>query len=164
MYFADEAIIVTNPEVSSVRDSDRIIGMLAAKTRRAERSEAPVKAHLLLTRYDPERVARGEMIKVEDVQEILAIPLLGVIPESQSVLRASNTGTPRRARWKTPMRQRVHGCRQAIPRRGPAPSLHRCRQTRLLLAPLRHRANVPTQGDSWHFWTSYRKRTPTAAQ
>lgn len=94
LYFADAAIIVTNPEVSSVRDSDRIIGILASRSRRAERSESPVELNLLLTRYDPSRVAKGEMLTVEDVKEILSIPLLGVIPESESVLRASNTGTP----------------------------------------------------------------------
>jgi septum site-determining protein MinD len=94
LYFADAAVIVTNPEVSSVRDSDRIIGILASRSRRAERNEAPVELNLLLTRYDSVRVARGEMMTVEDVQEILSIPLLGVIPESESVLRASNTGTP----------------------------------------------------------------------
>jgi septum site-determining protein MinD len=94
LYFADTAIIVTNPEVSSVRDSDRIIGILASRSRRAERNEAPVEVNLLLTRYDFGRVSRGEMMTVEDVQEILSIPLLGVIPESESVLRASNTGTP----------------------------------------------------------------------
>ena len=94
LYLADHAVIVTNPEVSSVRDSDRIIGLLASKSRRAEQNQEPVKEHLLLTRYSSERVARGEMLTVEDVQEILSIPLLGVIPESESVLRASNTGTP----------------------------------------------------------------------
>jgi septum site-determining protein MinD len=94
MYFADEAVVVTNPEVSSVRDSDRVIGLLASKTRRAEKGETPVKAHLLLTRYDPDRVARGDMMKMEDVLEILSIPLLGIIPESPTVLKASNTGTP----------------------------------------------------------------------
>jgi septum site-determining protein MinD len=94
LYFADTAIIVTNPEVSSVRDSDRIIGILSSRSRRAERNEPPVELHLLLTRYDPARVTKGEMLTVEDVQEILSIPLLGVIPESESVLRASNTGTP----------------------------------------------------------------------
>lgn len=93
LYFADEAVVVTNPEVSSVRDSDRIIGILQSKSRRAEAGEA-VKEHLLLTRYNPERVANGEMLSVEDVQDILAIPLLGVIPESQSVLKASNQGMP----------------------------------------------------------------------
>jgi septum site-determining protein MinD len=94
LYFADSAIIVTNPEVSSVRDSDRIIGLLASKSRRAERNEKAVTEHLLLTRYSAERVARGEMLTVEDVKEILSIPLLGIIPESETVLRASNTGTP----------------------------------------------------------------------
>jgi septum site-determining protein MinD len=94
LYHADTAVIVTNPEVSSVRDSDRIIGLLASKSRRAERNEAPVEVHLLLTRYSPERVARGEMLSVEDVKEILSVPLLGIIPESETVLKASNTGTP----------------------------------------------------------------------
>lgn len=94
LYFADTAIIVTNPEVSSVRDSDRILGVLNSRSRRAELNLEPVAQHLMLTRYDPERVERGEMLKVEDVLEILAIPLLGVIPESQSVLKASNVGMP----------------------------------------------------------------------
>jgi septum site-determining protein MinD len=94
MYFADHAIVITNPEVSSVRDSDRILGILASKTKRAVENLEPVKEHLLLTRYDPERVEKGEMLSVTDVKEILAIPLIGVIPESKSVLKASNTGTP----------------------------------------------------------------------
>ena len=94
LYFADEAVVVTNPEVSSVRDSDRIIGILNSKTRRAERGEEPVKQHLLLTRYDTGRVEKGEMLKVEDVLEILAIPLLGVIPQDDAVLQASNVGMP----------------------------------------------------------------------
>jgi septum site-determining protein MinD len=94
LYFADSAIIVTNPEVSSVRDSDRIIGILASKSRRAEFNLEPVAVHLLLSRYSQERVRKGEMLSIEDVKEILSIPLLGVIPESESVLRASNTGTP----------------------------------------------------------------------
>ena len=94
LYFADEAIVVTNPEVSSVRDSDRIIGILNSKTRRAEKGEEAVKQHLLLTRYDSERVDKGEMLKVADVLEILAIPLLGVIPQDDMVLTASNVGMP----------------------------------------------------------------------
>jgi len=94
MYFADSAIIVTNPEISSVRDSDRILGILSSKTRRAEEGLEPISEHLLLSRYSPTRVNKGEMLSVDDVNDILAIPLLGVIPESQAVLRASNTGTP----------------------------------------------------------------------
>lgn len=93
LYFADEAIIVTNPEVSSVRDSDRIIGILQSKSRAAEQGQQ-VKEHLLLTRYNPDRVARGEMLSVQDVEDILAVPLLGVIPESEAVLKASNQGVP----------------------------------------------------------------------
>jgi len=94
MYFADEAIVVTNPEVSSVRDSDRMLGLLSSKSRRAEKGLEPVKEHLLLTRYDPARVSKGEMLGIKDVEEILAVALLGVIPESQSVLKASNSGVP----------------------------------------------------------------------
>jgi septum site-determining protein MinD len=94
MYFADEALVVTNPEVSSVRDSDRVLGLLASKTRKAETNAGRVKEHLVLTRYNPARVEKGEMLSVDDVKEILAIPLLGVIPDSPSVLTSSNAGTP----------------------------------------------------------------------
>lgn len=94
LYFADEAIVTTNPEVSSVRDSDRIIGLLNAKSRRSELELEPVAAKLLLTRYVPSRVKKAEMLSVEDVQELLTIPLLGVIPESLDVLKASNAGNP----------------------------------------------------------------------
>jgi septum site-determining protein MinD len=94
MHFADEALIVTNPEVSSVRDSDRVLGLLSSKTKRAEKGPAPIVEHLVLTRYSPARVKSGQMLKVEDVQEILAIPLLGVVPESPTVLTCSNQGIP----------------------------------------------------------------------
>ena len=90
----DVAIVVTNPEVSSVRDSDRILGILAAKSRRALEKQEPVKEHLLITRYAPSRVDKGEMLSVEDIQDILRIPLIGVIPESMAVLQASNQGMP----------------------------------------------------------------------
>ncbi len=94
MHFADEALVVTNPEVSSVRDSDRILGMLASKTRRAIEGGEPIKEHLLITRYNPSRVHQGQMLSLEDIQDILRIKLLGVIPESETVLQASNQGTP----------------------------------------------------------------------
>lgn len=94
MYFADTAIVVTNPEVSSVRDSDRILGILQSKSYRAETNQPPVKEHLLVTRYDPARVSKGEMLGIDDIEEILAVPLLGVIPESKAVLNASNSGNP----------------------------------------------------------------------
>lgn len=93
MYFADDAVVVTNPEVSSVRDSDRILGLLQSKTLKAEQGEA-VREHLLITRYAPTRVASGDMLAMEDILDILAIPLIGIIPESQSVLQASNSGSP----------------------------------------------------------------------
>ena len=94
MHFADEALVVTNPEVSSVRDSDRIIGMLGSKTRRAIEGAEPIKEHLVITRYNPARVEEGQMLSVTDIQEILRSPLMGVIPESESVLQASNQGVP----------------------------------------------------------------------
>lgn len=94
MYFADDAIVVTNPEVSSVRDSDRMLGILASKSRRAEAGQEPIREYLLLTRYSAKRVKLGEMLSVEDVQEILSLHLLGVIPESPSVLTSSNSGAP----------------------------------------------------------------------
>lgn len=94
MYFADRAVVVVNPEVSSVRDSDRILGLLASKTNRAEKGNGKVVEHLLLTRYNPSRVAKGEMLSVTDVKEILGLDVVGVIPESTDVLAASNAGVP----------------------------------------------------------------------
>ncbi|MBZ4186018.1 septum site-determining protein MinD [Thermomonas sp. RSS23] len=94
MYFADKAVVVVNPEVSSVRDSDRVLGLLASKTHRAERGEGEVSAHLLLTRYNPQRVESGEMLSIADVEEVLGLKTIGVIPESGDVLNASNKGEP----------------------------------------------------------------------
>lgn len=94
MHFADEALVVTNPEVSSVRDSDRILGMLASKTKRAIEGKEPIAEHLLITRYNPNRVDEGQMLSLEDIKDILRINLIGVIPESDSVLLASNQGLP----------------------------------------------------------------------
>ena len=93
-YFADDALVVTNPEVSSVRDSDRILGILSAKSRRAVQGDEPVKEFLLLTRYNPKRVEEGEMLSLSDIEDILRIKMIGVIPESESVLQASNKGLP----------------------------------------------------------------------
>lgn len=94
MHFADEAVVVTNPEVSSVRDSDRILGMLNSKTKRAIEGSEPVKEHLLITRYNPNRVEGGQMLSLDDINEILRTPMIGVIPESEVVLQASNQGLP----------------------------------------------------------------------
>ena len=94
MYYADRAVVVVNPEVSSVRDSDRVLGLLSSKTQRAEKGEGNVSEHLLLTRYSPERVLNGDMMSVGDVEEILGIKVIGVIPESPAVLAASNAGVP----------------------------------------------------------------------
>jgi len=94
MHYADEALVVTNPEVSSVRDSDRILGMLSSKTQRAIDGAEAIKEHLLITRYNPSRVDQGQMLSLEDIQDILRIQLIGVIPESETVLQASNQGVP----------------------------------------------------------------------
>ncbi|NIH16810.1 MAG: septum site-determining protein MinD [Buchnera aphidicola (Periphyllus lyropictus)] len=94
LYFADEAIITTNPEISSVRDSDRILGILSSKSKRAKEQKDPVKEYLLLNRYSPNKVYSGDMLSVEDVLDILRIPLIGVIPEDLSILKASNKGSP----------------------------------------------------------------------
>lgn len=94
MYFADRAVVVVNPEVSSVRDSDRALGIMSSKSRRAEQGQTPIKEHLLLTRYSPERVEKGDMMSVADVEEILGVKVIGVIPEAPEVLSASNSGVP----------------------------------------------------------------------
>lgn len=94
LYFADEAIVVTNPEISSISDSDRIIGILQSKSKRSENGEEPIREHLLVTRYDPERVESEEMLSLTEIGDLLRIPLIGVIPDSPEVLRASNTGMP----------------------------------------------------------------------
>ncbi|VFP88365.1 Septum site-determining protein MinD [Buchnera aphidicola (Cinara piceae)] len=92
LYFADEAIIVTNPEISSIRDADRILGIISSKSKRAETSSSPVKEYLLLTRYNPQKVMQGDMLSMEDVLDILQIPLIGLIPEDLAVLKSSNQG------------------------------------------------------------------------
>lgn len=94
MYFADRAVVVVNPEVSSVRDSDRVLGLLSSKTRRVEQGDGKIQEHLLLTRYNAKRVADGDMMSLKDVEEILGIQVLGVIPESEEVLQSSNSGNP----------------------------------------------------------------------
>ncbi|WP_075431949.1 septum site-determining protein MinD [Buchnera aphidicola] len=93
IYFADEAIVITNPEISSVRDSDRILGIISSKSRRAKKNKEPIKEHLLLTRYNPKKVKSGDMLSLDDVLDILRIPLIGVIPEDTAVLRSSNQGS-----------------------------------------------------------------------
>jgi septum site-determining protein MinD len=94
LYFADEALVVTNPEISSVRDSDRILGIIQSQSQRAEQGQEPMKEHLIISRYSPEQVKQGDMLSVDDILDILAIPMLGVIPESKAVLQASNAGIP----------------------------------------------------------------------
>ena len=94
MYHADEALIVTNPEISSVRDSDRIIGILQSRTKKVEQGSS-VREHLVINRYNAERAERGEMMDINSISnDILKVPLIAVIPESNSVLEASNQGEP----------------------------------------------------------------------
>ncbi len=141
MHFADEALVVTNPEVSSVRDSDRILGMLSSKTRRAINRDEPVREHLLITRYNPGRVEEGHMLSLGDIQEILRIPLIGVIPESE--VGAAGV-QPRRARDPPGGRRRLGGLQgrgRALSRRGAADALHRSGQARVLQAHVRREVN-----------------------
>jgi septum site-determining protein MinD len=137
MRYADEAVIVTNPEVSSVRDSDRIIGLLDSKTLKAANGEC-VQKHLLITRFDPMRVARGEMLSIEDVLEILSPPLLGIIPESQEVLRASNLGAPITVcgRDSAPSRAYFDAARRLDPGSSAAASRSRTRGWRTTTGPI----------------------------
>ena len=137
LYFADTAIIVTNPEVSSVRDSDRIIGILASKSRRAENNMDPVEVHLLLTRYSPERVEKGEMLAIDDVKEILSIPLLGVIPEfgiGIEGLKHRNTG---RIRRRQPCGAGLSRRRRPAARRPARAALSEARAPQLFPQPVR---------------------------
>ncbi len=153
LYFADEAIITTNPEVSSVRDSDRILGILASKSRRAENGEEPIKEHLLLTRYNPGRVNKGDMLSMEDVLEILRINLVGVIPEDQSVLRASNQGEP-----VIPMPPRTQAKPMPIP-------LNVCSEKNALSASLKKRrkdsSNACSEDKLWLYSTFFSREKRT---
>ena len=83
---ADQILVVTNPEVSAVRDADRIIGLVEAE------EKGPAK--LIVNRIKPDMVARGEMLSIDDVVDILAIQIIGIIPEDENVLISSNQGTP----------------------------------------------------------------------
>jgi len=148
MHYADEALVVTNPEVSSVRDSDRILGMLSSKTKRAIEGAEPVKEHLLITRYNPNRVEGGQMLSLDDIHEILRTPLIGVIPESESVLQASNQGTPA-------ISSRGHRCGRGLQGRGgafswrrQADALHRGGEAELVQARLRGEVKGAARWDS----------------
>ena len=137
MHFADEALVVTNPEVSSVRDSDRILGMLSSKTKRAADGGEPIKEHLLITRYNPNRVQDGQMLSLEDIHDILRIPLIGVIPESEVVLQASNEGAPVIHRTGTDVAEAYQDVDRPLPGRGQADALCRGGQARFLQAVVR---------------------------
>ncbi len=158
MHFADEALIVTNPEVSSVRDSDRILGMLGSKTKRAMEGKEPIKEHLLITRYNPGRVAEGQMLSLEDIQDILRIKLIGVIPESESVLSASNQGTPAIHMKGTDVAEAYRRCDRPLPGRRKATAFHRGRESRLLQARVRKEVSPCLSFPSF----SARKRKPPA--
>nr|AKB90667.1 mitochondrial MinD [Malawimonas californiana] len=94
MYFADDALMCTNPELSSVRDADKMIGILTSKSQRAITKSEAIRQFLLITRYSPERVAAHNMLSVKDIADMLGIPLVGVIPESEEVLHNTNLGQP----------------------------------------------------------------------
>ena len=158
MYFADEAIVVTNPEVSSVRDSDRVLGLLDAKTSRAELGGEPIKTHLLLTRYSPTQVKRGEMLSVGDVLELLGIPFLGVIPESKAVLQASNKGAPVILDETTDVAQAYLDVVYRFLGRGAPAPLHRGGEARLLQAPVRLTSREVT-----HAFLDYFRSAPKTA-
>ncbi len=140
MYFADEAIVVTNPEVSSVRDSDRMLGILSSKSRRSENGEEPIKEHLLITRYHPERVEKGEMLSIADVEEILAIKLKGVIPSrrpcSRPPTRVSRSSSTTRA---MPARRTATPSTASWAKRNPA--FRRSAEARILRAPVWRQVN-----------------------
>lgn len=131
MYYADTAVVVTNPEVSSVRDSDRILGILQSKTAYAESGET-IKEHLLITRYSPKRVQAGEMLSIQDVQELLGIPLIGVIVESETVLNASNNGVPVIADRNSPAGKQYRNVVNRLTGRAPAYSLEPAKKKGLL--------------------------------
>jgi hypothetical protein len=159
MHFADEALVVTNPEVSSVRDSDRILGMLASKTKRAIDGKEPIKEHLLITRYNPNRVQGGQMLSLEDIKEILRIELIGVVPESETVLDASNQGVPAVHLKGTRRVRGLQGRGRPLPRRGPADALHSTPQARLLQAHVRREVSrCPCSPFCWA-----RRRRPPAS-
>ena len=138
-YFADDAIVVTNPEVS-VRDSDRILGILAAKSKRAVEGNEPVKEFLLLTRYNPKRVVDGEMLSLTDIEDILRIKLIGVIPESEAVLQAFNQGLPAIHLKDTDVSE-AYRRRRPLPGRRQGPALHRLRKARFPETPVRRQVS-----------------------
>ena len=140
-YFADDAIVVTNPEVSSVRDSDRILGILAAKSKRAVEGNEPVKEFLLLTRYNPKRVVDGEMLSLTDIEDILRIKLIGVIPESEAVLQAFQPGPAGHPPERHRRVRSLQGRRRPLPGRRQGPALHRLRKARFPETPVRRQVS-----------------------
>lgn len=148
MYFADEALIVTNPEVSSVRDSDRILGILSSKTKRATEGKEPIKEHLLITRYNPKRVTEGEMLSLDDISEILRIKLIGVRARIRGGAARVEPGPARRSPRRHRRRGGVQGHRRALPRRGQAAAFHRLSEAGPAAAPLRLQVTEARHVDS----------------
>lgn len=93
IYLADRALIVTTPEISSVRDADRVIGIIDAKSKKAQEGKE-VQKHIIINRLKPELVKKGEMLSIEDVLHILALPLIGIVPESEDIVKSTNLGEP----------------------------------------------------------------------
>ena len=159
MHFADEALVVTNPEVSSVRDSDRILGMLASKTKRAIEGKEPIKEHLLITRYNPNRVDQGQMLSLEDIQDILRIKLIGVIPESEIGAAGLQPGHARRPHEGQRRVRGLQGRDRPLPGRGQAAALRRCPEARLPQAPVRGQVS---HGPSFPSCWARRRRPPAS--
>jgi septum site-determining protein MinD len=90
---ADRALIVTTPDVSAVRDADRVIGIIDAKSKKAQEG-GEVDKSIIINRIKQDMVDRGDMLGIDDVLSILALPLIGVVPDDESVISSTNTGTP----------------------------------------------------------------------
>lgn len=93
IYLADRALIVTTPEISSVRDADRVIGIIDAKSKKAQEGKE-VQKHIIINRLKLELVKKGEMLSIEDILHILALPLIGIVPESEDIVKSTNLGEP----------------------------------------------------------------------
>jgi septum site-determining protein MinD len=93
IFLADRALIVSTPDVSAVRDADRVIGIIDAKSEKAKNGEE-VQKHVIINRLNPEMVDNGNMLGVEDVLNILALPLIGVVPDDSSIITSTNKGEP----------------------------------------------------------------------
>jgi septum site-determining protein MinD len=93
IFLADRAIVVTTPEISAVRDADRVIGIIDAKSQKAIDGQE-VEKHIIVNRLKPELIEKGDMLSVEDVLHILSLPLIGVVPDTEEIVSSTNLGEP----------------------------------------------------------------------